>query len=153
IWAVDAMTLGPVTLTPGLRIEAIHSGFRDSLAKATDGGTYEVVLPGVSGYVAIARDFGVLAGVHEGFTPVPPAKARNGRPEKSINYEAGARYASRGLRIETIGFYDDYLNLTGGQVDAGHARIFGAETYAEADIALPRSYLMPLRASYTYTHT
>src|SRR5204863_1724338 len=80
MWVVDAMTLGPLTLTPGLRVEAIHAAFRDSLANTHDGATYRVVIPGASAYWALRRDLGILAGVHKGFSPVPPEQARTSPP-------------------------------------------------------------------------
>ncbi|MDF2696929.1 MAG: ligand-gated channel protein, partial [Labilithrix sp.] len=73
LWAVDAMTFGPVTLTPGARIEAIHASYTERLIPADtptlgiDGAVYQAIIPGVSGYWALSRHLGVLAGVHKGF--------------------------------------------------------------------------------------
>src|SRR5262249_29792887 len=39
------------------------------------------------------------------------------------------------------------------QTDGGHARILGAEIYAETELPLGRGYLLPTRAAYTYTFT
>lgn len=175
MWATDAMTLGPLTLTPGVRIEAIHAAYRDSIAlqangttaEARDGATYQVVIPGASAYWAVTRELGLLAGVHKGFSPAPPEQARQVSPEESVNYEAGVRYTRRQWRAEVIGFYNDYSNLTDictfsngcaqGNLDrqfsGGRARIFGAEAFAEAEWKLPHGWLLPMRAAYTYTYT
>ena len=167
MWATDAMTFGPVTITPGVRIEAIHAAFRDNLTGLHDGTTYRVVIPGVSGYWALHRRFGVLAGVHKGFSPTPPEQARVSPPEESVNYEAGFRYAYRNVHAEIIGFYNDYSNITdtctesGGcsaqntdkQFNGGKARIGGAEVFAETLLELPAGWLLPARVSYTYTYT
>jgi Fe(3+) dicitrate transport protein len=167
MWAVDAMTFGPVTITPGVRIEAIHAAYRDNLTGLHDGATYREVIPGVSGYWALRQDFGVLAGVHKGFSPVPPEQARHAAAEESVNYEAGFRFARRNLRAEIIGFYNDYSNLTDictesngcsqasldKQFGAGRARIAGAEVFGETEVKLPDGWLLPARASYTYTYT
>jgi Fe(3+) dicitrate transport protein len=167
MWAVDAMTFGPVTITPGVRVEAIHAAYRDNLTGLHDGATYREVIPGVNGYWALRRDFGILAGVHKGFSPVPPEQARHAAAEESVNYEAGFRFARRGLRAEVIGFYNDYSNLTDictesngcsqanldKQFGAGRARIAGAEVFGETEVKLPGGWLLPARASYTYTYT
>lgn len=167
MWAVDAMTFGPVTITPGVRVEAIHAAYRDNRTGRHDGATYRVVIPGVSGYWALRRDFGLLAGVHKGFSPVPPEQARAASPEESVNYEAGFRFARRNVRAEIIGFYNDYSNLTDictesngcsqasldKQFGGGRARIAGAEVFGETDVKLPGGWLLPARVSYTYTYT
>lgn len=167
MWAADAMTFGPVTITPGVRIEAIHAAYRDNITGLHDGATYREVIPGVSGYWALRRDFGVLAGVHKGFSPVPPEQARHAAPEESVNYEGGFRFSRRNLRAEIIGFYNDYSNLTDictesngcsqanldKQFGAGRARIAGAEVFGETELALPGGWLLPARAAYTYTYT
>ena len=167
MWATDAMTWGPVTLTPGVRIEAIHAAYRDNLTGLHDGATYHVVIPGVSGYLALRRDFGILAGVHKGFSPVPPEQARQAPPEESVNYEAGFRYASRRVRAEIIGFYNDYSNITDictesngcsaqnldKQFGGGRARIAGAEVFGETELRLPNGWVVPARVAYTYTYT
>lgn len=167
LYAVDSMTLGPVTITPGIRVEAIHAAYRDSLARSNDGATYQVVIPGASGYWAMTRHLGVLAGVQKGFSPVPPEQARTSLPEKSVNYEGGLRFANRTLRAEAIAFYNAYENLTDictlssgcneanldKQFSAGKARVAGAELFAEAEAKPARGWVVPFRASYTYTYT
>lgn len=167
LYATDAMTWGPVTLTPGVRIEAIHAAYRDDLSGVRDGATYRVVIPGASAFWALRRDLGLLAGVHKGFSPVPPEQARFSKPEESVNYEGGLRWARKWARAEAIGFYNDYSNITnlctfsngcvGANVDrqtaGGSARIAGAEVYAEAEAPIARGWLLPFRASYTYTYT
>ena len=167
MWVVDAMTLGPVTVTPGLRVEAIHAAYRDTLKRTHDGATYQVLIPGASAFWALHRDFGILAGVHKGFSPVPPEQARGTKPEESVNYEGGVRYAKRDVHAEIIGFYNDYSNLTdictfssgctAGNLDrqfgGGRARIGGLEVYGELEARLPNRWVMPIRVAYTYTYT
>jgi Fe(3+) dicitrate transport protein len=173
LWAVDAITYGPVTFTPGARIEAIHASYTERLPPAgtatlpIDGATYQVIIPGASAYWALLRELGLLAGVHKGFTPVPPEQARTNKPEESVNFEAGARFANRRARAEVIGFYNAYSNLTnlctesngcqGGQADrqtdGGRARIFGAEVFGETELPLGNGFHLPSRVSYTYTYS
>ncbi|MDB4934980.1 MAG: ligand-gated channel protein [Labilithrix sp.] len=167
MWVVDAVTIGPVTVTPGVRIEAIHAAYRDNLTRTHDGATYQVVIPGASAYWALRRDFGILAGVHKGFSPVPPEQARTAPPEESVNYEAGVRFARRNARAEVIAFYNDYSNLTDictfssgcdqanldQQFGGGRARIAGAEVFGETELKLPDGFILPARVAYTYTYT
>jgi Fe(3+) dicitrate transport protein len=167
LWAVDAMTFGRLIVTPGVRMEAIHASYNDRLKNLIDGATYRVVLPGASGYYGFTRELGILGGVHRGFSPVPPEQARQSRPEETTNYEAGARYTTRSIRAEAIGFFNDYQNITSvcsfatgcaqinidRQVDGGRARVAGVETYLETELDLGKGWKLPSRASYTYTYT
>lgn len=171
LWATDSMTLGPVTVTPGIRLEAIHASYAERLPSPgelpIDGAIYRTLIPGASAYWQVNHDIGVLAGVHKGFSPVPPEQARTTQPESSVNYEAGARWTKRHARAEIIGFYNAYSNLTslctfsdgctGDKIDrqfnGGRVRIMGAEVYAETELPLGNGFHLPGRVAYTYTYT
>ncbi len=163
----DTLTYGPVTLSPGIRAELIHSELSDYLAKTKTGAASQALIPGVGAFVSLTKELGILAGVHRGYGPPAPGQV-GAKPEASANFEAGARYTRRRVRAEVIGFYNDYYNLTDictesngcsnanldKQFDAGKARIYGAEAFLEWDVRLPKSaYTMPLRVSYTFTKT
>jgi Fe(3+) dicitrate transport protein len=178
LYAIDALTWETLTLTPGVRVEFWHSTGTNKTAGREDGGTEQVVLPGVGAYWAILDELGVLAGVYRGFSPpqppIPvdnpgPVSAREPpglkEPELSTNYEAGARLNAASARLEVIGFYNDYSNLTDictqsrgcidqsldRQFDAGRAKIYGLEAYAEHEPNLG-TLKFPLSASYTLTY-
>ena len=167
LWAVDAMSIGRLIVTPGVRIEAINAQYRDFLTGTRDGAIYQVVIPGANVYYGINRQLGLLGGVHRGFSPVPPEQARFSDPEKSTNYEAGARYTTRRWRAEAIGFFNDYQNLTNlctfsngctiqnidRQTDGGRARILGGEVFGETELDLGDGWKLPSRLAYTYTYT
>lgn len=161
---VDAMTWNRFTLTPGVRVESIRSRVVDRLA-GTSGSAYDlVVLPGVSAFAALAKDFGILAGAYRGFSPAAPGEPAQSH-ESSVNYEAGARWASKAFRADLIGFYNDYSNITSvctessgcletnldRQLSGGAARIVGLEAFFESTPRLAPGLKMPLRASYTLT--
>lgn len=161
---VDAITWSRFTVTPGVRVESIRSRFVDRLA-GTSGSAYDlVVLPGASAFAGLTKDFGVLAGVYRGFSPAAPGEAAQNH-ESSVNYEAGARWASKAFRADLIGFYNDYSNVTSictessgclesnldRQISGGAARIVGLEAFFEATPRLAPGLQMPLRASYTFT--
>lgn len=165
--AADAMVWRRTILTPGVRLEMIRSGLDNRAAKTQVAGSYQTVLPGVGLYQGLDRYLGVLAGVYRGFSPTAPGQSRTNKPETSVNYEAGARYTRRGMRAEVIGFFNSYSNLTDvctfsngcvaetldRQFDAGRARIYGVEAFGEGEIPLGNEFVIPARASYTYTNS
>jgi Fe(3+) dicitrate transport protein len=159
-----ALSYRGLTLTPGLRAELMRMSF---INRATGDGSHSfnyALLPGASAYYAITRELGVLAGVHRGFSPSTPENAKTQDPEKSINYEAGARYTRGPLRGEVIGFYNDYSNLIGyctvsegctadrldQQTSAGRAKIYGVEVLAGHEVPAGPVKL-PLSLAYTFT--
>jgi len=163
-----ASTWGPVTLTPGLRIEHIDTWVRDRLAGTqVQGATQQVFIPGIGVFGALTPSLGLLAGVYRGFSPAVPGQPNTVKPELSVNYEAGVRFAPSRLRLEAIGFFNDYQNLTSictassncppemldKQSNAGRAHIFGAELFARADAVVTPGFVVPVMASYTHTRT
>jgi Fe(3+) dicitrate transport protein len=163
--AIDAVTWGRLTVTAGARLESIRSEMDNRLSGVSDLTIQQVILPGGGVFLALPRDIGVFAGVHQGFSPVPPGQSTIVRPEKSVNYEAGVRWAPRRFRAEIIGFYNDYTNLTNictfstgcveenldQQSDGGKARVFGFEAYAESELAVTKDLALPGRFAYTFT--
>lgn len=164
ISAVDAMRIGPVTVTPGVRFELIRSRSYDRLAGTVVNGATNAWLPGVGAHWSIIPELGVLAGVYRGFSPAAPASPA--QPEYSVNYEAGARWARRGERLEAIGFFNDYSNLTSIctqssgcsasnldlQFNAGRAHIYGLEVFGEKTVRIGQ-VVIPLSVAYTFTQT
>jgi Fe(3+) dicitrate transport protein len=168
LWAADALTWKGVTLTPGLRTELIKTWSRDRLhGREAEGALQRVVIPGLGAYLGLTPSLGLLAGVHRGFSPAAPGQPSHVEPETSWNYEAGARLAGPTVRLEAIGFFNDYRNLTSvcalssgcaekdldRQFNAGRAHIWGVEAFGQADVRLPREVVLPLQAAYTVTRT
>lgn len=161
----DAISWKNLTLTPGVRLELIRSSVDDYVTGESKSGFVHAVMPGLGAFYGITDNVGVLGGVHRGFSPPAPASESHVEPEYSINYEAGARYSSKGARIELIGFLNDYSNLTDictlasgcvtedldRQFDAGEARIYGFEAYAGHDIPIGQ-FKLPVMVAYTMTH-
>ena len=133
-----------------------------------------MVLPGIGVFGALTPSLGLLAGVYRGFSPAAPPRPAEGtegftsaQPELAVNYEAGVRFTPPRLRLEAIGFFNDYQNLTSIctfatcgptartdiQSNAGRAHIYGAEFFARADNTLAPGYAIPVIAAYTYTRT
>jgi Fe(3+) dicitrate transport protein len=164
VHVADAVTWKRTTVTPGIRVELIESSSNDHLLGSAADAFVVAVMPGVGVYQAVSDEFGVLGGVYRGFSPPPPASAEHVGPEYSVNYEFGSRYSDGPARIELIGFYNDYSNLTDictlssgcltsdldRQFDAGRARIYGLEAFAAHELPLG-PVTLPFTLSYTLT--
>lgn len=162
----DAITWERFAITPGVRAEFIRSRSQDRLRGTDDPGALNVLLPGIGAHAQIAEAVGAFAGVYRGFSPPPPGLGRT-EPELSVNYEAGARFTPAGARLEAIGFFNDYSNLTnictfsGGcvnedldrQFEAGRAYIYGAEVFATKTLRPLAATRVPVSLAYTFTRT
>jgi Fe(3+) dicitrate transport protein len=161
--ALDAVTWGDLTLTPGARLELIHSESEDRKTGGDSDAFTVAVMPGVGAYYGFTDWAGALAGVYRGFSPPPPGDEAV-KPEYSVNYEAGGRLSDGPHRLEVIGFFNDYSNLTDictfssscedsmldEQFSAGEAHIWGLEAYAAYEVdAGPVK--VPFTAAYTLT--
>lgn len=171
LWAIDQASFWRLTLTPGLRYEHIRTSREDRTDPNAPKieGTQNILIPGVGSFLDVGRGFGVLAGVHRGFSPVSPGQDGTVQPETSLNYEGGVRYENLGsTTIEAIGFFNDYKNLTGQctfaagcaeqdldeQFNAGRAWIYGAEFLLGQEFELGREDReLRLNLSYTFTQT
>lgn len=166
LWAIHSGTWGPVTITAGGRVESIQSRLDDALAQRKEGITQQVLLPGAGAFVALPEGFGLLGGVYQGFSPIPPGQSSNPTPEKSLNVEWGARWSpERLIRVEAIGFFNGYSNLSNvctfstgcvgenldEQFDAGRATIWGLEGFADVEVPLMEDLVLPGRVAYTFT--
>jgi Fe(3+) dicitrate transport protein len=165
--ATDAMAWGPLVVTPGVRLEVLRSQSVDRLAGETQKGSLEAVMPGLGVHGSLTRTLGLFAGVYRGFSPPAPGQPAAVLPERSTNFETGARWTRSGERFEVVGFLNAYSNLTdvctfsngclGGdldrQVDAGKARILGAEAYAEKTFRPGGGVTFPTSVAYTLTQT
>lgn len=159
-------------LLPGLRYERIgitrkdfgkNDPDRSGVALKETFNQVQVWIPGIGAAYNVTPSVQAFAGVHRGFAP--PGAKEGTKPERSINYELGARANRSGLQIHTVLFFSDYQNLlgsdlaaaggggSGDQFNAGQAVVYGSE----AEI----SYLLkpggggkigiPLTLAYTYT--
>jgi Fe(3+) dicitrate transport protein len=162
--AVDAIGWQRFTLTPGVRVEAMRSAFVDRAANTEERALSSVFLPGVGLFYSVTDALGMFAGVYRGFSPTAPGSPARVKPELSVNYEGGARWFDRILRVEAIGFYNDYSNITDvctfssgcvqenvdRQYDGGQARVYGVEGFAQLGPAIGE-VTIPFTAAYTLT--
>ncbi|MEM6782518.1 MAG: TonB-dependent receptor [Bacteroidota bacterium] len=145
VFAQERITLGPLELTPGVRLEVFEQERVDRLqGSVLDDKTTLVVLPGLGFNYAIGPA-NVFGGVHRGFTPPSSGAltvvdfggtADEGgldvEAEKSWNLELGIRAATPLVAAEVAGFFlhiDDLVAAGRGTAfrNLGSARTYGAE--------------------------
>jgi Fe(3+) dicitrate transport protein len=138
LWLQDTVTYKNLSVTPGFRLER-YDVF-ESIETLTKG-SYTVPLFGLGVVYQLPFGFSALGGVYQGTSPVGPGQSTSIRPESAINNELGVRFLRRGLRAELIGFWSEYLNVTGEcststgcigdalnqQFNGGRARTLGLE--------------------------
>lgn len=156
-----------LTLSPGLRVEVIHTESErlGPMAEPKVTNDYEVLIPGFGAFYRITEELGVLAGVHRGFSPLAPGQPDDVDVESSINYEVGARYARPGTQAELIGYLSDYENLllnctfgqgcppdqVGKQFNAGSTLVYGLEASVSQGFRLAPDLDLHLSGGYTLT--
>jgi Fe(3+) dicitrate transport protein len=166
-YAIDELTLGPVLLTPGFRIEHIDTRFEDAQSGEVIDGVQRVLLPGAGVVYQPIDAIAILGGVHMGFSPLTPGQSGDVEPEVAVNYELGARLTTRWLGLEATRFISDYSNLTPActfsagcaeedidtQFNAGEARISGVEAVTNITVPTPIDLELPIKLTYTFTRT
>ena len=170
-YALAKWTRGAWTLTAGARYEDVSLLKRDfTAADPRRSGKVRIEtpnhaaawLPGLGFNVKLTSQLSLLGGVHRGFAP--PSATLYQKAENSTNFEGGARWSSRWLKVEAIGFFNNYRNMLGSdllaaggqgtleQFNVGKAAVGGAEFLAQAQPRIGR-VSFPLQLTYTYTHT
>lgn len=176
IFIQDEITMNRFTFTPGLRYEHIwftnrNYGSQDLDRTGSDLNKNEynvdLLMPGIGATYNLSETITLITGIHRGFSPPSPGSSPDTRPELSVNYELGARFANSLIQTELIGFYNDYSNLLGSdlaagggagttaQFNAGEVEVFGIEFSANTDFATLMNYQvlgMPFSVNYTYTN-
>lgn len=174
VYLQDTIHYGNWTATPGLRYENIWFENRNYGSADLDRTgsnlsqsdyTIQVLVPGIGLTYSFDERLTLITGVHKGFSPPSPGSNSSTRSEESINYELGVRFANSLIQTEVIGFYNDYSNLLGSdleagggsgtsaQFNAGEVLAYGVEWAANLDLAdlLETSFEMPLTLNYTFT--
>lgn len=169
-WAVDGWQVNDaLAVNLLLRYEDVQSEQKDYVdpgrlaVKSKRENNNDEWLPGASFTYDVTDQWQVLAGVHNGFSPLGGAAKENEEPETSTNWEAGVRYHGDWF-LEAIGFYSDFDNKTEycsnatpcsngdvfGSFNTGKAEIAGLEFQASTRFAVG-SFTVPLEVMYTYT--
>ena len=173
----DEITLGDLTLTPGLRYEDIDQGrtrWETRAGNTTDPSSRDpsnlrdsrenhttVWIPGIGALYAMTNAVAIYGGVHKGFTA--PSNSPDVDEESSVNYELGLRYSGTQTYVDTALFFTDYDNLlgectssSGTDCEVGDAFNGDAASVLGLELVLTREFLlggditMPLTVSYTW---
>lgn len=170
-YLADEISVGRLTLAPGLRYEDIKLE-RVDYQRTPDGRQQAPTrvrrnqigqwIPGFGARWELGDGWSLLGSVTRGFNP--PSPGSSAEAERSRNYEFGARVDRGGLSGEAVAFYSDYTNLvgtctasTGGgctigdQFDGGQARVGGLEARVSWTANRDGAVRFPLRAAYTWT--
>jgi len=126
---------------------------------------YREYLPGIAASYDLTDNWSVLAGYHEGMTPLGGGAKDGEGPAKSDNYELGVRFNNGPLHSEAIAFYSDfskYAELCSdakpcsngqntGSSSTGGAVVQGLEFQVGSLFTLGDFYI-PVDLAYTYTN-
>jgi Fe(3+) dicitrate transport protein len=173
LYVQNHMTLGRVTLTPGIRHESIEFTRTDWAAGDVPRGeptrvlanNVDVWIPGIGGSVLLSPSARVFAGVHKGFGPPGPGAHEETRPETSVSYEVGTDFRAGGASFQLVAFHSDYDNVLGAATlasggdgsgnlyNGGAVAATGLEAAVETDLLAGRSWVgrAPARLAYTRT--
>ena len=174
LWAEDAITLGRLTVKPGVRWEHLEQQYRDrdtsgqqpDRVTATASGSTDILAPGIGLVYQLSDTWSAFGGYYRGFsTPSPRDSLATGLdPETSDGFEAGIRHYGDSLQFELVGFYTSFSNLivldnsaASGTVEsdnAGDIDSYGIEAALRWDPLAQSASLwrLPIRLSATYTH-
>jgi Fe(3+) dicitrate transport protein len=140
-------------------------GAADHLTGVASATTQVVPLLGLGAVYSFDVGLSVLAGVHQGFSPVAPGQAADVKPEAAVNSELGLRFSRSGVRLEAIGFWSEYSNLTGEctgstgcvgdqvnlQFNGGRARVLGLEVLGSVKKRVGAGFTLAGDVTYTLT--
>ena len=165
-FAFDELRFGEKwRVTPGIRLERYATSLDNLMEDTAVEGTDWMLLPGIGMWYTASDHWGLLAGVHRGFSPLSLSQTGQSNPEESINYEVGTRWQFPYFNGEFIFFLNDYKNLVGTctqsagcqvaqldqQFNAGNALIYGTEFTADHYWRLKSWGQVRGQVSYTYT--
>jgi len=165
------MTMGNLSLSPGIRIEELDNvryDYSTSDPLRTEGPTKtkrrseDATIMGIGAMYKLNDDLRLIAGLHQGYQP--PGAGSIAKAEESVNYEFGARATLNDSMFEIIAFLSDYDNIvgtvtasTGGtadigsQYDGGAVKVQGLEIGATRSITSSSGFEIPISLQYTLT--
>ncbi|SHI11385.1 TonB-dependent receptor family protein [Ferrimonas marina] len=168
LYLQDTLSWDKLELTLGVRGEFLDMHYQnrqpgaagDYLSKTT-----RIWLPGASLFYRLSDQWGVFAGVHQGFVPTSPQQPPIIDSETSVNYELGTRYRGDRSSLEAVLFLNDFDNLKESctfsasascadnidqEYNGGEVEVYGLELSAEHRFRVGELDL-PLSLVYSYT--
>lgn len=170
------LVIDKLTISPGIRYENMELAFtnfgnsdnaRVGTALKSAKNQLDIFLPGVGVSYAVKDNMRVFGGVHKGFSPpgMPSVSANTtqAKTETAISYELGYKVNYKNLKLQAIGFLNNYQNIlgsdnvsgggagTGEMFNAGNAKIQGIEFSLEQNLwRSSTKWSLPLSIAYTY---
>jgi Fe(3+) dicitrate transport protein len=165
VFVEDAITIGNLTLRPGIRYEALRVGNTTGNGVHRAGDEY-LLMGGMGANYTLNEENTLFGGIYRGASPANPSGYLSGTDsEESLGFELGHRYNKEALSAELVGFFTDFDNLIaplvgeggGGltpSTNGGSAESWGIEAQVEYDLgeAADWRYGLPVYFSATYTH-
>lgn len=170
------LVIDKLTISPGIRYENMELAFTNfgnndnarignALKSATN--QLDIFLPGVGVSYVVKDNMRVFGGVHKGFSPpgMPSVSANTtqAKTETAVSYELGYKVNYKNLKLQAIGFLNNYQNIlgsdnvsgggagTGEMFNAGNAKIQGIEFSLEQNLwRSSTKWSLPLSIAYTY---
>ncbi|WP_341704691.1 TonB-dependent siderophore receptor [Ferrovibrio sp.] len=164
VYVDDAIEIGQVTVTPGLRFEKVEVDRTNMLTGFRDTEKYNEPLPSLSlGWQTSPAVFN-YANFSTSFNPVTHLALGDNagnqtslEPERARTYEIGSRYRQDGLSLEGGLFWIDFDNqiesVNSVNINTGATRHRGLETAAEYDLGRLGEAMQGLSVYATYTFT
>lgn len=165
IYIDNAMTLGDVTVTPGIRYEKVKVDRTNMLTGVRDSESYKEPLPSLNLGWQIDPTLFSYANYSESFNPVThlalgetAANSVNRlEPERAKLWETGLRYKANGLYLEgglfLIKFDNQIESVNSININTGATRHRGVETAAEYDLGMLNQAMKGLSVYGTYAYT
>lgn len=161
----DAMSIGKLTLRPGLRYEWLELEAQAPGKPASSGSVDENLIMGGLGATYDFDDRNsAFGGVYQGASPANPSGYVNGTDsEESLGFELGLRHKEESLKTELVGFVTDFDQLIAPEIpggagstpseNGGSAEVWGIESLVEYDHGLASNWTFGLPAYLSLTYT
>lgn len=165
-WLADEISVQNWIFLPVVRTEKIESRANLNVEQtALNSNELSKTTAGLGINYSLTDEWTLLAGMHQGFAPPGNRASQGTKGEESDNYEAGVRFRRDRTGVDIVSFYSDYSNALrnclvanpcpGGVVDGtqqtGSKEVYGVEIGAFSELYRQGAYVMPIRATYTYT--
>jgi Fe(3+) dicitrate transport protein len=164
IYVEDSISIGNLTLRPGLRYEWLELE-SSAPAAASQSLDEHLIMGGLGANYDFDDSNSIFGGVYQGASPANPSGYAAGTDsEESLGFELGLRHQNEGLRAELVGFFTDFDQLIAPEIpggagtipslNGGSAEVWGIESIVEYDHgrASNWSFGLPVYASATFTN-
>lgn len=165
VYADNAMSIGPVTVTPGIRFEDVEVERFNMPTGLHDSEKYKEPLPSLStgwkinpalfGYANYSKSFNPVTHLALGDTTATAANRLD--PESAQLWETGLRYKENGLSLDLGFFIIDFENqiesVNSVNINTGATRHRGIELAGEYDLGMADPMMKGFSIYGTYAYT